>query len=149
MPQLSGCTIAFDLDGTLIDTAPDLAAALNAVLIRERLPPVPLEQVRHMVGRGARRAGARGGDDAAPGLDEQRVAGDGAQLVQQVAHRRLGDAQALGRRRDAATGSGFHKCQQALEVFHGAIINFQLLIYQPLMTFSLSSGNLQFIHRNP
>ena len=47
-------TVVFDLDGTLIDTAPDLAAALNAVLIRERLPPVPLEQVRHMVGRGAR-----------------------------------------------------------------------------------------------
>lgn len=47
-------TIVFDLDGTLIDTAPDLAAALNAVLIRERLPAVPLEQVRHMVGRGAR-----------------------------------------------------------------------------------------------
>ena len=47
-------TIIFDLDGTLVDTAPDLAAALNAVLMRERLPAVPLEQVRHMVGRGAR-----------------------------------------------------------------------------------------------
>lgn len=50
----SSHTIVFDLDGTLVDTAPDLAAALNAVLIRERLPAVPLEQVRHMVGRGAR-----------------------------------------------------------------------------------------------
>ena len=47
-------TIVFDLDGTLVDTAPDLTAALNAVLIRERLPPVPLERVRQMVGRGAR-----------------------------------------------------------------------------------------------
>ncbi|MEQ1752577.1 MAG: phosphoglycolate phosphatase [Micropepsaceae bacterium] len=47
-------TIVFDLDGTLVDTAPDLAAALNAVLIRERLPVVSLEKVRHMVGRGAR-----------------------------------------------------------------------------------------------
>lgn len=47
-------TIVFDLDGTLIDTAPDLAAALNAVLMRERLPAIPLEKVRHMVGRGAR-----------------------------------------------------------------------------------------------
>ena len=47
-------TIVFDLDGTLVDTAPDLAAALNAVLIRERLPVISLEKVRHMVGRGAR-----------------------------------------------------------------------------------------------
>jgi phosphoglycolate phosphatase len=47
-------TIVFDLDGTLVDTAPDLTAALNAVLIRERLPPIPLESVRQMVGRGAR-----------------------------------------------------------------------------------------------
>lgn len=47
-------TIVFDLDGTLVDTAPDLAAALNAVLTRERLPAVSLDQVRHMVGRGAR-----------------------------------------------------------------------------------------------
>lgn len=47
-------TIIFDLDGTLVDTAPDLAAALNAVLMRERLPVVPLDKVRHMVGRGAR-----------------------------------------------------------------------------------------------
>ena len=47
-------TIVFDLDGTLVDTAPDLAAALNAVLMREHLAPVPLDSVRQMVGRGAR-----------------------------------------------------------------------------------------------
>jgi len=47
-------TIVFDLDGTLVDTAPDLAAALNAVLSREGRPIVPLDDVRHMVGRGAR-----------------------------------------------------------------------------------------------
>ena len=54
MPVKLPETIVFDLDGTLVDTAPDLTAALNAVLIRERLPTVPLEMVRHMVGRGAR-----------------------------------------------------------------------------------------------
>jgi phosphoglycolate phosphatase len=47
-------TIVFDLDGTLVDTAPDLTAALNAVMAREGRPPVPLDDVRHMVGRGAR-----------------------------------------------------------------------------------------------
>jgi len=54
VPEKLPQTIVFDLDGTLIDTAPDLAAALNAVLIEERLPEVSLDEVRHMVGRGAR-----------------------------------------------------------------------------------------------
>jgi len=47
-------TVVFDLDGTLVDTAPDLTAALNAVMLREGRPAVPLDDVRHMVGRGAR-----------------------------------------------------------------------------------------------
>jgi phosphoglycolate phosphatase len=47
-------TIIFDLDGTLVDTAPDLTAALNAVMRSEGRPEVPLDNVRHMVGRGAR-----------------------------------------------------------------------------------------------
>ena len=38
-------TVVFDLDGTLVDTAPDLIAALNFVLGREGLPPVPLQLV--------------------------------------------------------------------------------------------------------
>jgi phosphoglycolate phosphatase len=51
---LSGCTIAFDLDGTLVDSAPDLAAALNKVLAKEGLPPASLEDARRFVGQGAR-----------------------------------------------------------------------------------------------
>jgi len=47
-------TVVFDLDGTLVDTAPDLAAALNYVFRREGLPPVPYAQARNMVGGGAR-----------------------------------------------------------------------------------------------
>jgi phosphoglycolate phosphatase len=47
-------TIIFDLDGTLVDTAPDLTAALNAVMRNDGRPEVPLDDVRHMVGRGAR-----------------------------------------------------------------------------------------------
>jgi phosphoglycolate phosphatase len=47
-------TVVFDLDGTLVDTAPDLTAALNAVLTRAGRNPVGLDEVRHMVGRGAK-----------------------------------------------------------------------------------------------
>lgn len=47
-------TVIFDLDGTLVDTAPDLTAALNAVLARAGRGAVPINDVRHMVGRGAR-----------------------------------------------------------------------------------------------
>ncbi len=46
--------ILFDLDGTLIDTAPDLGAALNRVLAERELPPVSTELVRNSIGRGAR-----------------------------------------------------------------------------------------------
>ncbi|AGH48028.1 MULTISPECIES: phosphoglycolate phosphatase [Sphingomonas] len=46
--------VAFDLDGTLADTAPDLTAALNHALGRMGRPPIPAEDVRHMVGHGAR-----------------------------------------------------------------------------------------------
>jgi phosphoglycolate phosphatase len=50
----------FDLDGTLIDSAPDLAGALNRVLARSGLPALPLEAVRGMVGDGAKALVARG-----------------------------------------------------------------------------------------
>jgi phosphoglycolate phosphatase len=52
--------VVFDLDGTLVDTAPDLINALNFVLDREGLPPVPLHQARNMIGAGARRLIERG-----------------------------------------------------------------------------------------
>jgi phosphoglycolate phosphatase len=56
----SAPTIAFDLDGTLVDTAPDLISALNFVLDREGLPPVPLASARNMIGAGARKLIERG-----------------------------------------------------------------------------------------
>src|SRR6476469_1277101 len=52
--------IVFDLDGTLVDTAPDLIAALNFALDREGLPPVPLKSARNMIGAGARKLIERG-----------------------------------------------------------------------------------------
>jgi phosphoglycolate phosphatase len=46
--------LLFDLDGTLVDTAPDLLGALNAVLISEGRETVDPTTLRHMVGHGAR-----------------------------------------------------------------------------------------------
>ncbi|MFZ3226588.1 MAG: phosphoglycolate phosphatase [Xanthobacteraceae bacterium] len=47
-------TIVFDLDGTLIDTAPDLISTLNIILAREGLPPVEYDSARRMIGGGAK-----------------------------------------------------------------------------------------------
>jgi 2-phosphoglycolate phosphatase len=46
--------VLFDLDGTLIDSAPDLAAAANALRAARGLEPMPYERLRPMVGSGAR-----------------------------------------------------------------------------------------------
>ena len=46
--------VLFDLDGTLIDSAPDLAGAANRLRADHGLEPLPLEKLRPMVGSGAR-----------------------------------------------------------------------------------------------
>jgi 2-phosphoglycolate phosphatase len=45
-------TVLFDLDGTLLDTAPDLAAALNTVLAENRREPLLFETIRPAVSHG-------------------------------------------------------------------------------------------------
>lgn len=52
MPALPFTTVAFDLDGTIADTAPDLASALNAALVSLGRAPVDLATVRSMIGHG-------------------------------------------------------------------------------------------------
>lgn len=46
--------VLFDLDGTLVDSAPDLAGAGNDMRLHRGLPALPYEQLRPMVGSGAR-----------------------------------------------------------------------------------------------
>ena len=53
-------TIVFDLDGTLIDTAPDLIDTLNVVLAQEGLPSVEFETARNLIGGGAKALLERG-----------------------------------------------------------------------------------------
>lgn len=72
-------TIVFDLDGTLVDTAPDLIATLNLILAREGMPPVDYDAARRMIGGGARgmieRAlAAEGRDCAKPDVDRMFAA---------------------------------------------------------------------------
>lgn len=52
---LKDATLVFDLDGTLVDTAPDLLRALNHVLSSVNCEPRRLEQVRPYISYGARR----------------------------------------------------------------------------------------------
>ena len=58
--SLVGVAVIFDFDGTLIDTAADLAASMNFVLQRAGREPAPLDRVRHLVGHGARAMLERG-----------------------------------------------------------------------------------------
>jgi phosphoglycolate phosphatase len=53
-------TIIFDLDGTLVDTAPDLIDTLNVIFAREGLPAVPYDAARNAIGGGAKTMIARG-----------------------------------------------------------------------------------------
>lgn len=46
--------VLFDLDGTLIDSAPDLGAAADRMRVQRGMPSLPLQQYRHMAGAGAR-----------------------------------------------------------------------------------------------
>lgn len=66
--------VLFDLDGTLIDSVPDLAASANALLSRRRLAPLGLGDVRGMVGNGIeklveRAFAARGHELRGPAFD--------------------------------------------------------------------------------
>jgi phosphoglycolate phosphatase len=66
-------TIVFDLDGTLIDTAPDLISTLNIILAREGMAPVVYDDARKMIGGGARGMIARA-------LEADGRAGSGPEL---------------------------------------------------------------------
>ncbi|CAN7247679.1 phosphoglycolate phosphatase [Phenylobacterium sp. LjRoot225] len=71
--SLRGATIAFDLDGTLVDTAPDLIGTLNVLLAQEGLPPFPLSEARPFIGRGAKWMLERGFQAAGATLEEARA----------------------------------------------------------------------------
>jgi phosphoglycolate phosphatase len=66
--------ILFDLDGTLIDSAPDIAAAINELLEREKLPSQEVRSVRGMIGNGVGKLVERAFNAAGRPLDERGLA---------------------------------------------------------------------------
>jgi len=72
---LDGCTIAFDLDGTLVDSAPDLIGTLNIILAEHGHPALPLESARDMIGRGAKALLSRGFTAAGAAIDQAHMPG--------------------------------------------------------------------------
>jgi 2-phosphoglycolate phosphatase len=58
--------VLFDLDGTLLDTAPDMVGALNALRREQSLQPLPYEEIRSAVSHGAARVVKAGFPDAGP-----------------------------------------------------------------------------------
>jgi phosphoglycolate phosphatase len=69
--------IAFDLDGTLLDTVHDLAAAVNAMLAESGYAPLPKDDIRDMVGKGmpnlVRKALARARGQAPEAIDDALI----------------------------------------------------------------------------
>jgi phosphoglycolate phosphatase len=77
--RMAAPTIVFDLDGTLVDTAPDLIATLNTILAGEGFRPVDFAAARNMVGGGARHMIERGlkAEGLTPGVAEvERMCGE-------------------------------------------------------------------------
>ncbi|MEM8540078.1 MAG: phosphoglycolate phosphatase [Pseudomonadota bacterium] len=65
--------IVFDLDGTLIDTAPDLLESLNHVIMSDGLPPVDQQKLRKFVGFGGRVMIQNAYEDAEKHLEDQKL----------------------------------------------------------------------------
>jgi phosphoglycolate phosphatase len=74
-PRFAGATIVFDLDGTLVDSAPDLIASLNHVLVSENRLPLAPETVRMIVGHGARALIERGFAETGDAVPPERLSG--------------------------------------------------------------------------
>lgn len=68
--DLDGWTIAFDLDGTLVETAPDLIGTLNRMLAARDIPRMPVEAAQHLVGHGALALLRHGFQEAGAAWDE-------------------------------------------------------------------------------
>jgi len=112
--------IVFDLDGTLVDTAPDLIATLNVVLAGEGYGAVAYDAARTMIGAGARHMLERGlgqqGAAASPADLDRMYAGFIAYYAAHIAdHSRPFPGVERSLDRLAAQGARFAVCTNKLE----------------------------------
>ncbi|PPR60497.1 MAG: Phosphoglycolate phosphatase [Alphaproteobacteria bacterium MarineAlpha4_Bin2] len=78
--------LLFDLDGTLVHTAPDLVATLNTILLRNDREPLPLESVVKLVGDGAQALLDRGfRETGAPAENLDALLGDFIEIYSNAA----------------------------------------------------------------
>jgi phosphoglycolate phosphatase len=100
--------VVFDLDGTLVDTAPDLIGCLNSILEEEGLEAIDLASGRRLVGHGARVMLEHGFAQAGRPLDDRRSKA----LVEAFIPRYL--------ERIAEESRPFPGCVEALDALHAA-----------------------------
>lgn len=67
--NLTGWTLAFDLDGTLVETAPDLIGVLNVLLEERGLPTVPMSSARRLISGGVKALLTHGFEEAGATFD--------------------------------------------------------------------------------
>jgi len=79
--------VVFDLDGTLVDTTPDIAAALNRTLERRGLGPLTEELVHGLTGYGAEELVRRAFAEAGEPLDDDAVAAQTRRYLEAYAER--------------------------------------------------------------
>jgi phosphoglycolate phosphatase len=77
----SPLAIVFDLDGTLVDTAPDLLASLNAVLMRVGHRPVVPAELRNLVGHGVRALFERAFAETGTAVSPEQLAEYGGEFL--------------------------------------------------------------------
>ena len=106
--SLSGAVVAFDLDGTLVDSAADLIGSVNVLLHERGLPALVLPAARSLVGRGARAMIEQGFAAAGEPLD----AGETPALVRRFI--------AVYRERIAFESRAFDGVETALDDLAGA-----------------------------
>ena len=106
-PQLAAVLI--DLDGTLMDTAPDLAAAANAMRADFGLAPLPVERIAAFVGKGAEMLVHRALTDDLAGRAEEEDFARGRRAFYAHYHRVNGAAAVV-----------FERVPQALQVLSAA-----------------------------
>ncbi|HEU4987417.1 MAG TPA: phosphoglycolate phosphatase [Rhizobiaceae bacterium] len=105
--------VLFDLDGTLIDSAPDITAAVNELLEVYDLPPLSLPQVKTMIGEGVRKLVERAFVASGVPLSESRLE-EAFQTMGTIYHRHLtrftqlmpGAGEALARLHSSGTRLG-------------------------------------------